>query len=261
MELENFVLSFFDFVGNMNFNMFGSILGLILVIFWLVIIGWVWVDSGERTSKKGLRFGYLFLVIVLNIPGLIIYLIIRPSETIEEIYWADLERRYLKYETSELGDCPKCGSQLYPGYVFCTDCGFRIKVRCPKCNVLVDKDHKYCEFCGFQIRERAVTQDKYPDVEVMQKQITATKEEATETVESKRTRYKTGHSFVVKLGNALMIPFMKLKQDYEKKRIEQQSSKEEAKEEKKNLNKEPSSKVQPPKKQNVNQKKKKKKRK
>ena len=229
MELENFVLSFFDSVGNMDFNMFGTILGLILVIFWLVIIGWVWVDSGERTSKKGLRFWYLLLVIVLNIPGLIIYLIVRPSETIEEIYWADLERRYLKYETSELGDCPKCGSQLYPGYVFCTNCGSRIKVRCPKCNVLVDKDHKYCEFCGFQIRERAIGEEKYPDVEVMQKQITASREEATETVESKRTRYKTGHSFVVKLGNALMVPFIKLKNQIREKKLALENRKEEEK--------------------------------
>ncbi len=212
MELENFVLGFFDFVGNVDFNMFGSLLAVVLVIFWLVIVGWVWVDSGERTSKTSLRVGYLLLSILLNIPGLIIYLIIRPSDTIEEIYWADLERRYLKYETSELGDCPKCGAQLFPGYVHCTNCGFRLKVRCPKCNVLVDKDHKYCEFCGFQIRERAVTEEKYPDVQVMQKQISATRDEATQTVESKRTRYKTGHSFVVKLGNALISSGVKIKE-------------------------------------------------
>jgi hypothetical protein len=179
MNLEEFVLSTFEFAGGINFNMFGLVLGSILIIFWLIMVGWVWIDSGERTSKKDARAGYILLVILLNIPGLIIYLILRPSETIEEIYWADLERRYLKYETAELGDCPKCGHQLLPGFVFCTNCGYRIKRKCPKCGVLIGKDHKYCEFCGAQIRERAIPKEQYPDVKVMEEQIKATKEQAT----------------------------------------------------------------------------------
>ncbi len=221
MGLEKIILSFFDFVGGIDFNMFGFILGFLLVVFWLFIVGWVWVDSGERTSKKGLRVGYVVLASLLFIPGLIIYLVIRPSETIEEIYWADLERRYLKYETADLGDCPKCGSQLFPGYVHCTNCGYTIKIRCPKCNLLVNKEHKYCEFCGYQLRERAALEkEKYPDVKVMEKQITATKEHAVETVESKRTRYKTGHSFVVKLGNALITPILTIRKKMQLQREE-----------------------------------------
>jgi len=149
MGLENTILSFFEFLGDMDFKILGLFLGVVLVIFWIVIIGWVWIDSGDRTSNRGIRVGYIFLVFLFNIPGLIIYFIIRPNETIEEIYWADLERRYLKFETAELGDCPKCGSQLFPGYIFCTSCGHRIRKRCPRCNVLVDKNHKYCEFLWF----------------------------------------------------------------------------------------------------------------
>ncbi|HOV17432.1 MAG TPA: zinc-ribbon domain-containing protein [Candidatus Dojkabacteria bacterium] len=210
MNLEDIILDFFDFVGNIDFNMFGTLFIVALVVFWLVIIGWVWVDSSERTSKKGLKIGYILLVIFFNIFGLIIYLIIRPSETIEEIYWEDLERRYLKYETSELGDCPRCGSQLYPGYVFCTNCGYRLKVKCPQCGVLIDKDHVFCEYCGFKIKERATVQEEHPTVKVMEEQITATKREAEKTVESKMTKYKTGNSFVVKLGNSIVSSVSKL---------------------------------------------------
>ena len=210
MNLENIILDFFDFIGNIDFNMFGTLFVVALVVFWLVIIGWVWVDSSERTSKKGLKVGYILLVIFFNIFGLIIYLIIRPSETIEEIYWEDLERRYLKYETSELGDCPRCGSQLYPGYVFCTNCGYRLKVKCPQCGVLIDKDHVFCEYCGFKIKERATVQEEHPTVKVMEEQITATKREAEKTVESRMTKYKTGNSFVVKLGNSIVSSVSKL---------------------------------------------------
>ena len=206
MDLEKIILDFFDFVGNIDFNMFGTLLVVALVVFWLVVIGWVWIDSSERTSKRGLKIGYILLVIFFNIFGLIIYLIIRPGETIEEIYWEDLERRYLKYETSELGDCPRCGSQLYPGYVFCTNCGYRLKVKCPQCGVLIDKNHIFCEYCGFKIKEKTDmnVQEEHPTVEAMEKQISATKKEAQKTVESKMTRYKTGGGFVVKLGDSIV---------------------------------------------------------
>jgi len=227
MNLENIILDFFDFVGNIDFNMFGTLFIVALVVFWLVIIGWVWVDSSERTSKKGLKIGYILLVIFFNIFGLIIYLIIRPSETIEEIYWEDLERRYLKYETSELGDCPKCGSQLYPGYVFCTNCGYRLKVKCPQCGVLIDKDHVFCEYCGFKIKEKKETQEEHPTVQAMEKQITATKREAEKTVESKMTRYKTGNSFVVKLGNSIVSSISKLggkKKEKDEEQVVQENS-------------------------------------
>jgi len=226
MNLEDIILDFFDFVGNIDFNMFGTLFIVALVVFWLVIIGWVWVDSSERTSKKGLKVGYILLVIFFNIFGLIIYLIIRPSETIEEIYWEDLERRYLKYETSELGDCPRCGSQLYPGYVFCTNCGYRLKVKCPQCGVLIDKDHVFCEYCGFKIKERATVQEEHPTVKVMEEQITATKREAEKTVESKMTKYKTGNSFVVKLGNSIVSSVSKLggkKKERDEEQVVQES--------------------------------------
>ena len=226
MNLEDIILDFFDFVGNIDFNMFGTLFVVALVVFWLVIIGWVWVDSSERTSKKGLKVGYILLVIFFNIFGLIIYLIIRPSETIEEIYWEDLDRRYLKYETSELGDCPRCGSQLYPGYVFCTNCGYRLKVKCPQCGVLIDKDHVFCEYCGFKIKERATVQEEHPTVKVMEEQITATKREAEKTVESKMTKYKTGNSFVVKLGNSIVSSVSKLggkKKERDEEQVVQES--------------------------------------
>lgn len=226
MNLENIILDFFDFVGNIDFNMFGTLFIVALVVFWLVIIGWVWVDSSERTSKKGLKIGYILLVIFFNIFGLIIYLIIRPSETIEEIYWEDLERRYLKYETSELGDCPRCGSQLYPGYVFCTNCGYRLKVKCPQCGVLIDKDHVFCEYCGFKIKEKKEIQEEHPTVQAMEKQITATKREAEKTVESRMTKYKTGNSFVVKLGNSIVSSVSKLggkKKEKDEEQVVQES--------------------------------------
>jgi len=123
-------------------------------------------------------------------------LIIRPKQSIEEIYWADMERRYLKYETSELGDCPKCRYELQPGFVKCPQCGEELKVQCECCKVYISKNWKYCPYCGDQRLLRAMPNIQAPISQaVMQQSIQETKQIAAEAVEGKKTRYATRTGF------------------------------------------------------------------
>ena len=191
------LLNFMDNVGTIDFDTVLNILSYGLATFWIILIGWVWIDSGERTSNIPFRIFSTLLVLILNLFGYIVYLIIRPRQTIEEIYWSDLERRYLKYETSELGDCQKCGFQMQPGFVNCPQCGFDQKIKC-KCDVHIDKDWKYCPFCGEQHLEKMKV-DENVDAEVMEEQVKATKSEAFKKVESKQTKYARKKGVVVSL--------------------------------------------------------------
>ena len=204
--METFLLNLLNGVGQINFQVVWKLLAVAFVIFWIVVLDWVWLDAGERTSNKTARIIYLLLVIFLNVFGWIIYLILRPSQTIEQIYWADLERRYLKYETSELDDCTKCGTQLYPGYTFCPTCGFEIKVKCKSCDVYIEKNSEYCPFCGVKAKKDILEpEDVAPTREVMEQQIQASKEEAAMIVESEHTRYSTKkRGLAVKLGGAII---------------------------------------------------------
>lgn len=202
--MENFILNLLETAGSIDFKFVWQVFSYGLVVFWFVVLYWVWLDSGERTSNKTVKISYVILVAVLNVVGLLIYLIIRPSQTIEEIYWADLERRYLKYETAELGDCPKCGSQLFPGYTFCPNCRYKLKMKCPRCNVYVDKKNKFCPHCGQELRKRRSPEQEFPTKEVMQQQIQATKEEAKEVVESEKTRYSQKGGLAMKTGESIV---------------------------------------------------------
>lgn len=202
--MEDFILNLLETAGSIDFKFVWQVFSYGLVVFWLVVLYWVWLDSGERTSNKTVKISYVILVAVLNVVGLLIYLIIRPSQTIEEIYWADLERRYLKYETAELGDCPKCGSQLFPGYTFCPNCRYKLKMKCPRCNVYVDKKDKFCPHCGQELRKRRSPDQEFPTKEVMQQQIQATKEEVKEVVESEKTRYSQKGGIAMKIGESIV---------------------------------------------------------
>ena len=208
--MEDFLLNLLNGIGKINFKLVEIIFLLIFIIFWIVVLDWVWMDSGERTTNRKARIIYVLLVLFLNVIGWIIYLIIRPSQTIEQIYWADLERRYLKYETAELDDCVKCGTQLYPGYTYCPKCGLEIKMKCRACGTYIEKDSDFCPFCGKKVRAEEIVEEA-PSKEIMEQQIQASKEEAAMVVESEKTRYSTKkRSFAVKIGAALIHSYESL---------------------------------------------------
>ena len=219
MNFEEFILNIVNGIAGADYNLVGTIFILVVIIFWVVVTSWIWVDSDERTTNKWIR---IFYVVIGMIPvlGWIIYLIVRPPETIDEIYWGDLERRYLKYEAKDLGDCPKCGTQLYPGYIYCPNCNKRIKIKCPKCGVYIDLDSKYCTHCGNQMKKKIVKEEEISQEE-MQKQIEETKEEAHESVKSKKSKYKQEQNFIHRVGESVSKGYKllggKIKEVFEKK--------------------------------------------
>jgi hypothetical protein len=229
MNFEEFILNLVDGIANTNYNILGTVVAVISIVFWLVVTSWIWVDSDERTTSKWMRVFYVIIGLI-PVVGWIIYLIVRPSETIDEIYWGDLERRYLKYEAKDLGDCPKCGTQLYPGYIFCPNCKQRIKRKCSNCGVYVDLEYKYCTHCGQQMQKK-VKKEKEISQEEMQKQIEETKEEAHETVKSKKSKYKQEQNFVHRVGESIIKGYKligdKISNLFNKKETETSKKKEE----------------------------------
>lgn len=198
MRFEELILSFFDGISNANYDLIIWIIQFLFIAFWIVVLGWVWVDAGERSTHKYTRLGSIALVGILNIFGLIIYLLIRPRQTIQEIYWADLERRYLKYETSELKDCPNCKYSLAPGYNACPRCGWDIKKQCPSCQVWIDKSFKYCPYCKNSFVQPTPV-EVVTSPTVMQEEVAKTQEEAISVVENKQTKYVVKTSLISKV--------------------------------------------------------------
>ena len=62
---------------------------------WMALIFWTYRDSTKRIKTPILRVLGVLIVIVLFIPGVIIYLIVRPPMTIEERYMRTLQEEAL----------------------------------------------------------------------------------------------------------------------------------------------------------------------
>jgi RNA polymerase subunit RPABC4/transcription elongation factor Spt4 len=127
-------------------------------------MAWAWSDAVERYKSVGVALLVVFLLLVFNIFGLLIYFIIRPRFTREEEYWDDLERRFLKYEAQGLGDCPRCGAEIQPSYVYCPECGKALRIKCKNCDMYLERSWKICPFCGESQRKDKKNEIKNPKV-------------------------------------------------------------------------------------------------
>lgn len=148
MGLLESVFTFIEFLGQVNFGVVFSVFGVGLLLFWIVVIGWAWSDSLERYRSRGAALMIVILLLVLNLFGLLIYLVIRPRYTLEEEYWDNLEKRFLKYEAQGIGDCPHCGEEVQPSFIHCPSCGKSLRVKCKNCDMYLEPDWKICPFCG-----------------------------------------------------------------------------------------------------------------
>lgn len=70
-----------------------------LVLLWIALIIWVTKDIISRTNNIILQIVSILLVVILNILGILIYLAIRPSKTLIEKFFEDLEYEALMQAT------------------------------------------------------------------------------------------------------------------------------------------------------------------
>jgi RNA polymerase subunit RPABC4/transcription elongation factor Spt4 len=90
------------------------------------------------------------VVAVLPGAGLLVYIILRPPETLAEAYERALEEEALLQEIEERPACPGCSRTVEAGWVLCPHCHTRLRKICPDCNSLMELQWNLCPFCGNQ---------------------------------------------------------------------------------------------------------------
>ncbi len=115
---------------------------------WLSLIMWTYRDMRSRTRDPLLRILAALVVAVLFLPGIIIYLILRPPRTIDEEYQQSLEEEALLQAIEDNPLCPGCGRRVRHDWVACPNCHTRIKKLCHQCNQLMELPWNLCPYCG-----------------------------------------------------------------------------------------------------------------
>jgi len=125
-----------------------ALLGAFLFAFWIAMGIWTFNDIRSRTGDW-LAIGLACLLsLVFPVVGLILYMMIRPKDTLAEVYDRALEEEAILRELEETSTCHNCGAPVKDEWVFCPNCHAQQQYACANCGTLVRQDWDICVRCG-----------------------------------------------------------------------------------------------------------------
>ena len=126
----------------------GFYFGFVFLVTSLAVVIWTARDIRARTRDNFLFILSTVLVVVLNLPGLLIYLFLRPRETLSEAYERSLEEEALLQEIEGKPTCPGCGQRVKEQWQACPQCHTRLKKPCIACGEMLHLSWNMCPVCA-----------------------------------------------------------------------------------------------------------------
>lgn len=166
-------------ISNDGLNLVVNLLILMLVVVWLALIVYTYLDAKRRISDPFL-VGCATLASFMPYLGTAVYAIVRPPEFIEDAHERELEIKAAELRVRQLTElsCPGCEYPIEKSYLRCPKCQRRLKDPCPRCSKPVDPRWSLCPYCeealggGEQPRRRrkAPARKKQPEAEKKQQE-------------------------------------------------------------------------------------------
>jgi RNA polymerase subunit RPABC4/transcription elongation factor Spt4 len=132
--------------------MFAALLGATITAVWIAVVIWTFRDIRARTRDVFAQILATLLVLLFlpffPLPGWILYLILRPRETLTEVYERSLEEEALLQSIEERMACPGCNRRIEETFMICPTCHTRLKKACPTCGRLLHLRWNICPYCG-----------------------------------------------------------------------------------------------------------------
>ncbi len=133
----------------------GIVVGAYLLVMWIAALVWTYRDAQSRTRDPFTQNIGLLLVLVFNFPGLLLYLVLRPRDTLIEMYDHQLEAEALLHEIQEQAVCPSCRRKVEPDFVACPYCRSALRTPCDSCGRAISSTWVLCAYCGAERAETA----------------------------------------------------------------------------------------------------------
>jgi RNA polymerase subunit RPABC4/transcription elongation factor Spt4 len=119
------------------------------VVFWLGLGLWVFRDARRRIGQPILVLLATLVGFALPYIGAVVYLVFRPSETLEDVRSRRVELRALEQQLARSRPaCPVCSSAIEPDYIACPVCTTMLRDQCARCNALLEQLWQMCPYCA-----------------------------------------------------------------------------------------------------------------
>ena len=116
--------------------------------FWMSLIIWTFRDMRLRSRDIFAQLLATLVVLIFGPLGLLIYLILRPQETLSEAYARTLEEEALLQDiTQEQPVCSECKHRIEPDFILCPACHTELRKACPHCGRLMLMRWDICPYC------------------------------------------------------------------------------------------------------------------
>jgi len=142
-------------ISNSGLNLVVNLLILMLVVVWLALVVYTYLDAKRRIADPFL-VGCATLASFIPYLGTAVYAIVRPPEFLEDAHERELEIKAAELRVRQLTEhsCPGCGFPTEKSFLRCPDCQRRLKDPCPSCGKPVDPRWALCPYCETALPER-----------------------------------------------------------------------------------------------------------
>jgi hypothetical protein len=158
-------------ISNNGLNLVATLFLLMLVVLWLALIVYTYLDARRRVSDP-------FLIACATVAsffpyiGTAVYAIVRPPEYLEDAHERELEIKAAELRVRQLREqtCPNCEYPVEKNFLRCPNCQRRLKDPCPTCGKPVDPRWGLCPYCeaalaGGEKKRRPEKRERRPDRE------------------------------------------------------------------------------------------------
>ena len=129
-------------------GIFVALMGAFFFAFWVAMGIWTFNDIRSRTRDWLAIVLASLLVLVFPLVGLVLYMMIRPRETLADVFDRALEEESLLRELEATLSCHRCGVPVQDNWNFCSNCHSQLRFACSNCGKAMRHEWSICVSCG-----------------------------------------------------------------------------------------------------------------
>jgi hypothetical protein len=124
------------------------------VVFWLAVGFWTLKDARRRIESPWL-VALATLVGLVPLAGVLVYMLFRPPEYLDEVRERELEMRAIEERLAAgRSECPVCRAAVEPSVLVCPVCTTRLKEACVTCRAPLEPLWQVCPHCETPVTRR-----------------------------------------------------------------------------------------------------------
>ncbi|WP_110516035.1 zinc ribbon domain-containing protein [Herpetosiphon llansteffanensis] len=136
----------------------GMIVGGYLVLLWVASLVWTYRDISSRSNDILVQVLSTSMAFFLPFAGLLLYMLVRPRETLTQKYERELEETFMRRDIEDEHVCPNCQRSIQADFVLCPHCQTHLRRNCGNCERVIDLTWQVCPYCAAPANTRINSQ-------------------------------------------------------------------------------------------------------